>query len=99
MSYNKCIFIGNMQSKKMLETKSGKPMLLFTIRVWDKKDNAEFIDCVSYSDQAELIDRDFPEKRQIFIECKAHTYKDKEGKKQTQFVVEKFEYCSDRMTA
>ena len=99
MSYNKCIFIGNMASKKMLQTIAGKAMLLFTVRVWDAEDNAEYVDCVSYSKQAEVIDRDFPEKRQIFLECKAHTYKDKEGKKQTQFIVEKFEYCSNRMSA
>jgi len=74
-------------------------MLLFTIRTWDEEDNAEHIDCVSYGKQAEIIDRDFPDKRQIFLECKAHTYKTQDGKKATQFVVVKFEYCSDRMTA
>ncbi len=95
---NKCLFLGEMASKKLIETKTGKPMLLFTIRTWDAEQKSEFLECVAYGRQAELINRDFPKGRNIYMETKAHSYKTNEGKLQIQFVLIEFKYLTKEVT-
>lgn len=97
--YNQCTFIGPVVEKKMHETATGKPMLFFKVKTWDKQDRASFIDCTAYSAMAERIWEDFPEGRVIFLTCRAHNYKDKDGNQKTSFVVESFEYCSPKASA
>lgn len=97
--YNQCTFIGIVLDKKMQETTTGKPLLMFSVKTWDKEDRATFINCTAYSALAERIYSDFPEGRTIFVTAKAHVYKDKQGIKQTSFTVESFEYCSPKMSA
>lgn len=91
---NKCCFIGEIASKKLMQTKTGKSMLMFTIRTWDQDQKSEFLDCVAYGRQAELIDRDFPIRRNIYIDCKAHSYKTSDNKLQIQFVLNEFKYLT-----
>lgn len=95
---NKCIIMGELASKKLIQTKTGKPMLMFTVRTWDAEQKSEFLDCVAYGRQAELIERDFPVKRNIYIECKAHSYKDKNGDLRIQFVLVEFKYLTKEVT-
>lgn len=94
--YNQCTFIGPVLDKRIQQTTSGKPILFFSIKCWDKEDRATFVSCTAYSGIAERIYKDFPEGRIIFVTAKAHVYKDKDGTKQTNFVIESFEYCSPR---
>lgn len=91
---NKCIFLGEVARKQASVTKTGKSMLRFTVRTWDAEQNSEFLECVAYGKQADLIDRDFPIKRNIFVETKAHSYKNSNGELQVQFILIEFKYLT-----
>lgn len=98
MSYNLCIFHGEIKSKKIAESKTGKPILYFVLKTWKggNDDNRyELLDCVAYEKSAELIDRDFLEGDMIIVEAQAHTYI-KESSKSTSFTVTKFQYLKGR---
>ena len=98
MSYNFCMFHGQIKHKKPSESKTGKQMLFLTVKTWQgtNEDNKyELLDCVAYEKTAELIDRDFKIDDMILIECQAHTYK-KEDTKLTSFTVQKFQYLKGR---
>lgn len=98
MSYNLCIFHGQIKSKKDSQSKTGKSMLFFTLKTWQgaNDDNKfELLDCVAYEKTAELINRDFDNGDMIILECSAHTYK-KDESKLTSFTVNKFNYLKGR---
>ena len=98
MSYNFCMFHGQIKSKKASQSKTGKPMLFVTLKTWKgvNEDNKyELLDCVAYEKTAELIDRDFQTDDMILVECEAHTYK-KEDVKLTSFTIQKFQYLKGR---
>jgi single-strand DNA-binding protein len=94
---NNCFFIGSVANKKNSTTKTGKALLNFTLKTWDHEQNVEFLDCVAYGKQAELIDRDFPLGRIIYIEARAHSYKQQDDIK-IQFVLREFKYLSKELS-
>ena len=98
MSYNLCIFHGQIKGKKVSQSKTGKPMLFFTLKTWQgsNEDNKfELLDCVAYERSAELIDRDFDNGDMIIVEAQAHTYK-KEDTKLTSFTIKSFQYLKGK---
>lgn len=98
MSYNLCIFHGQIKSKKVAQSKTGKSMLYFVLKTWhgSNDDNKyELLDCVAYEKTAELIDRDFEDGDMIILETQAHTYI-KESAKSTSFTVSKFQYLKGK---
>lgn len=98
MSYNFCMFHGQIKSKKASQSKTGKTMLFVTLKTWKgvNEDNKyELLDCVAYEKTAELIDRDFKPNDMILVECEAHTYK-KEDVKLTSFTIQKFQYLKGK---
>ena len=98
MSYNFCMFHGQIKHKKPTESKTGKPMLFLTIKTWqgaNETNKFELLDCVAYEKTAELIDRDFELDDMILLECQAHTYK-KDETKLTSFTIQKFQYLKGK---
>lgn len=98
MSYNLCIFHGQIRSKKAGQSKTGKQILYFTLKTWqgvNESNRYELLDCVAYEKAAELIDRDFQDGDMIIIEAQAHTFL-KDQVKSTSFTVKSFQYLRGR---
>lgn len=98
--YNKSIFAGSLHNVKKIETKSGKPMCVFSVRVYEKqgeKDNVTFFNCSAYSAIAESILKYGYEKRPVFVEAKFDTYKDSEGTDRHSFKVSDIKLLGDKV--
>jgi hypothetical protein len=98
MSYNLCIFHGQIKSKKVAQSKTGKSMLYFVLKTWqgvNDENKFELLDCVAYEKTAELIGRDFENGDMIILEAMAHTYI-KDTAKSTSFIVSKFQYIKGK---
>jgi hypothetical protein len=97
---NRSIFAGSMHNIKQIETKSGKPMCVFSVRVFEKhgeKDNVTFFNCSAYSGIAETILKYGYDKRPCFVEAKFDTYKDAEGTDRFSFKVSDIKLLGDRV--
>ncbi len=92
---NKCLLMGTIIKRENRKTISGKAVMLFTLRSVTDGEEA-FLNCVAYSALAEIIDRDFDNRKKIFIECKATSHKKPDGDVANGFVVEKFYYMDQR---
>ena len=98
MSYNTCMFYGQIKQKKTSESKTGIPMLFFILKTWDganETNKYELLDCVAYDRNAELINRDFEVGDMIILDCQAHSFK-KDEVKLTSFTVRKFSYLAGK---
>jgi single-stranded DNA-binding protein len=74
---------GKLYKIKEIQTKSGKPMASFTVRVFEKfgdKETTTFFNCVCFSKTAEILLKYGEEKRECFVEGKVQLSKDDEGK-------------------
>lgn len=96
---NKAIFAGSMHNIKKIETKSGKPMCVFSVRVYEKqgeKDVVTFFNCSAYSGIAETILKYGYDKRPVYCEAKFDTYKDAEGNDRHGFKVSELKLLGDK---
>jgi single-stranded DNA-binding protein len=97
---NKSIFAGSMHSIKKIETKSGKAMCVFAVRVYEKqgeKDNVTFFNCSAYSGLAEIILKYGYDKRPCLVEAKFDTYKDSDGQERFSFKVSDIKLLGDKV--
>ena len=96
---NKSLFAGSMHNIKKIETKSGKPMCVFSVRVYEKqgeKDVVTFFNCSAYSALAETILKYGYDKRPVLVEAKFDTYKDGEGNDRHGFKVSALKLLGDK---
>jgi len=92
--------LGACYNIKTLETKTGKSMLVFSVRTWkpgkDGKDKVSFLPVVAYSGSADILGKHLFEGKLIYLDCDIDTYKDKEGKERFQFIVKEFSFLGDK---
>lgn len=103
---NKAILCGRLTAKPELRyTGSNKPYARFTIavnrpKVQDKEREVDFINCISWGKQGEVIDKYFDKGSQILINGRIQvtTYNDKDGNKRTgtDIVVEEFDFIGSK---
>ena len=96
----KTIFVGAAYNQKMIETKSGKSMLAFTLRTWRPKKGQEdkvcFFDIVAYSSAADVLSKYLTDGKLLYLDCTADQYKGKDGQSRVQFIVNEFTFVGDK---
>ena len=83
ISKNSVMVGGQIYGIKKIETKTGKTMASFTVRVFKRtkdKDLINFVNFICYSGTADLILDYGYDGREVFIEGEFSSYKDKDGK-------------------
>lgn len=99
---NKVILTGNLTKEVELRyTTKNIAVAHFTIAVnRDKKDESDFLNCVAYGNQAELITKYLDKGSRVGIDGHIQTgsYENKEGKKvyTTDIIVDKVEFLSNK---
>ena len=98
MNINKCIIAGNVtRDPELNHTTAGKSVVNFTVasterwksETGEQKEHTEFIECRSWSKQAEVIAKYFRKGSRIYIEGKLRTEKwEKDGQKRQKIIVE-----------
>jgi len=91
---------GKLYKIKAIETKSGKPMASFTVRVYEKfgeKETTTFFNCVCFSKTAEILLKYGEEKRECFVEGKVQLSKDDEGKERFSVLANSVQLLGDKV--
>jgi len=96
---NKVILMGRLTADPELKiTQSNIPVASFTIAV-NRKDSADFINCVAWRGTAELICKHFNKGKMIAIvgSLQSRTWQDNDGKnrKAVEVVVSEVHFCGD----
>ncbi len=96
----KATLVGASYNLKLSQTKSGKPMLYFSLRTWkpgkDGKDKVMFLPIVAYSGSAEILGKWLTEGKLVYLDCTIDQYKGQDGLEKYQFIVEQFTFLGDR---
>lgn len=103
IAVSKATLLGAAYNLEMKETKTGKAMLKFSLRVWrpqkDAKDKVSFLPIVAYSSSAEILGKHMSEGKLVYLDCQIDTYKDQNGNERFQFVVEQFSFLGNKEIA
>ena len=103
IAVSKATLVGATYNMKMIETKSGKPMLKFSLKVWrptkDGKDKVSFLPIVAYSSAATILGKYLDEGKLIYLDCAIDVYKDQNGNERFQFIVEQFSFLGSKEVA
>ena len=103
IAVSKATLVGAVYNLEMRETKSGKAMLKFSLRVWrpngDRGDKVSFLPIVAYSSSAEILGRYMVEGKLVYLDCQIDTFKDKNGDEKFQFIVEHFSFLGNKDAA
>lgn len=105
IAVNKLILVGPVYQIKKIPTRSGKPMLAFTVKTWrgqgknedgsKKDDKKAWHNVVSYGAAAEILEKYLVDGKVIYLEGCLDQYKDKEGTERWQVVLETFSFIGD----
>jgi len=95
----KATLLGAAYNLKKIETKTGKNMITFQLRVWKGKKGAEkimFLPIVAYSASADVLEKYLTDGKLVYLDCEVDVYKDKEAKERYQFIVSTFAFLGDK---
>jgi single-stranded DNA-binding protein len=95
----KCILLGAAYNLKKIETKSGKNMVTFQLRVWKGKKGEEkvmFLPIVAYAGNADVFEKYLYDGKLVYLDCEFDVYKDKESRERYQFIVQEFSFTGDK---
>lgn len=104
---NKCLFFGRLtKDPEVFTTQNGNKLVRITIamdrKVKDEK-RAQFIPCIAFNKNAELLEQYYQKGREILVEARVEnaTGKTKEGAQYPtfRFVVERFWFAGAKGTA
>jgi single-stranded DNA-binding protein len=103
IAVTKATLVGAAYNLKQSQTKTGKPMLQFNLRVWkpgkDGKDKVMFLPIVAYSATAEILGKWLVDGKLVYLDCNIDQYKTSEGTERYQFIVEQFTFLGDKKGA
>lgn len=103
IAVSKATLLGAAYSLEMKQTKTGKAMLKFSLRVWrpqkDTKDKVSFLPVVAYGSAAEVLGKYMEDGKLVYLDCQIDTYKDQNGKERFQFIVEQFSFLGNKEVA
>lgn len=103
IAISKATLLGAAHELVMYETKSGKAMLKFKLKVWrqqgDYPDKVCFLPIVAYSSSAQVLFEHVTDGEIVYLDCQIDTFKDKFGDEQFQFIVEKFSFLGNKEVA
>lgn len=89
--------LGAAYNLKMEQTKNGKSMLKFSLRVWrpqkDAKDKVSFLAVVAYASAADVLGKYLEDGKFVYLDCQIDTYSNNE---KVQFIVEKFSFLGNK---
>lgn len=92
--------MGNIYKIKKIETKSGKSMVSFSLRTYEKfkeKETVTFFNCTAYSGLADTLLQYGEDKKQVYLEGRVDMYKDKDGVDRFGVVVEEFQFIGNKV--
>lgn len=105
VAVNKVILVGPCYNMKSIPTKTGKPMLAFTLKTWKpmgknedgskKDDKVSWHNIVAYAGAAEVLERYLTKGKIIYVEGVLDYREDNNGVKHTQIIVESFSFVGD----
>lgn len=91
--------LGAAYNLKKVETKTGKSMVTFQLRIWKGKkgvnEKVMFLPIVAYSANADIFEKYLTDGKLVYLDCDVDVYKDKEGRERFQFIVVKFFFLGD----
>jgi single-stranded DNA-binding protein len=96
---NKVILLGPCYSLKPIETKSGKKMLLFSLKTWQKigaEEKKVWHSLAAYAGAAEVLIKNLKDGEHLYVEGRIEQYKDKDDVQRNQIVVEEFKFVSNK---
>lgn len=100
IAVTKATLLGAAYNLKLSETKSGKPMLQFNLRVWkpgkDGKDKVMFLPIVAYSGAADILGKWLVDGKLVYLDCNIDQFKSQDGSERYQFIVEEFSFLGDK---
>lgn len=103
IAVSKATLLGAAYNLEMKQTKTGKAMLKFSLRVWrpqkDTKDKVSFLPVVAYGSAAEVLGKYMEDGKLVYLDCQIDTYKDQSGKERFQFIVEQFSFLGSKEVA
>lgn len=103
IAVSKATLLGAAYSLQMKQTKTGKAMLKFSLRVWrpqkDTKDKVSFLPVVAYGSAAEVLGKYMEDGKLVYLDCQIDTYKDQNGNERFQFIVEQFSFLGNKEVA
>lgn len=97
---NKIILMGSMYKIKKIETKSGKSMVSFFLRTYEKfgeKEMVTFFNCTAYSKLADIIVQYGADKKEAYVEGRVDMYKDKDGVDSFGVIVEELQFTGSKV--
>lgn len=96
----KSTLVGAAYNANLTQTKNGKSMLQFSLRIWrpqkDRQDKTFFLPIVAYSGAADILGKYLVDGKLLYLDCMVDVYKDTSGKDRYQFVVENFSFLGDK---
>lgn len=99
IAVTKATLVGAAYNLKVSQTKTGKPMLQFSLRTWkpgkDGKDKVMFLPVVAYSASAEILGKWLVDGKLVYLDCTIDQYKTNEVERY-QFIVQEFTFLGDR---
>lgn len=97
--FNKVILIGPCYQIKSIVTKTGKDMIVFTLKTWHKAGEEErkaWHNIVAYSGAAKVLAANLKEGEHLFIEGRIDQYRDNEGNNRSQIIAEEFKFLGSK---
>lgn len=105
VAINKVILVGPVYQIKKLETRTGKDMLVFTLKTWrptgknedgsKKDDKVQWHNVVAYSGAAKVLEQYLQDGKCLYVEGALDYYKDSNDVLRTQVVLEEFSFTGD----
>lgn len=96
----KATLLGAAYNLKKVQTKTGKSMVTFQLRIWKGKKGGDekvmFLPIVAYSASADILEKYLTEGKLVYLDCEIDVYKDKEGRERFQFIVATFSFLGDK---
>jgi single-stranded DNA-binding protein len=94
----KAVLLGASYNVRKIETKTGKSMCAFNLRVWigkTGKDKVMFLPIVAYAGAADVLLNHLKDGKLVYLDCQIDQYKDKENRERTQYIVQEFSFLGD----
>lgn len=105
VAINKVILVGPVYQIKKIETRSGKDMLVFTLKTWrpmgknedgtKKDDKVAWHKVAAYAGASKVLGQYLTEGKCLYIEGSIDYYKDSNDVERTQIVVEEFTFIGE----
>lgn len=99
----KSTLVGAAYNANLTQTKNGKSMLQFSLRIWkpqkDRQDKTFFLPIVAYSGAADILAKYLTDGKLLYLDCMIDVYKDTSNRDRFQFIVEQFSFLGNKEVA